>query len=137
MRHFPMCDACRREYEDPTNRRYHAEPTACPVCGPHVWFEAPGIASTGDDAIADPSGGEALVDQLVSAGLVRDYADLYGLSEPALAALDQLHPAAVIVLRQFGQRGAHLGPAEMRRDRLGAQRFPGGKQRRPGDEARP
>ena len=36
--------------------------------------------------------GEALVDQLVSAGLVRDYADLYSLSEPALAALDRMGP---------------------------------------------
>ncbi len=34
MKEFPMCDFCRSEYEDPLNRRYHAEPTACPVCGP-------------------------------------------------------------------------------------------------------
>ena len=25
---------CRREYEDPGDRRFHAEPVACPACGP-------------------------------------------------------------------------------------------------------
>ena len=28
-----------REYEDPLNRRFHAQPNACPVCGPRVWLE--------------------------------------------------------------------------------------------------
>ena len=36
MRDFPMCEACRREYEDPGDRRFHAEPVACPACGPRV-----------------------------------------------------------------------------------------------------
>ena len=26
---FAMCDACRAEYEDPADRRFHAEPIAC------------------------------------------------------------------------------------------------------------
>ena len=30
--------ACRREYEDPADRRFHAEPLACPACGPQLWF---------------------------------------------------------------------------------------------------
>ena len=33
---FKMCPECLAEYEDPTNRRFHAEPNACPVCGPAV-----------------------------------------------------------------------------------------------------
>ena len=36
MAAFPMCPACRREYEDPTDRRFHAEPTCCPDCGPRL-----------------------------------------------------------------------------------------------------
>ena len=28
--------AARREYEDPADRRFHAQPNACPVCGPSV-----------------------------------------------------------------------------------------------------
>lgn len=34
---FRMCPACRREYADVTDRRFHAQPNACPVCGP--WLE--------------------------------------------------------------------------------------------------
>ena len=36
MAGFPMCADCRREYEDPADRRFHAEPIACPVCGPQL-----------------------------------------------------------------------------------------------------
>ena len=28
--------ACREEYENPANRRFHAQPNACPVCGPQL-----------------------------------------------------------------------------------------------------
>jgi hydrogenase maturation protein HypF len=31
-----MCPACRREYQDPLDRRFHAQPTACPACGPQL-----------------------------------------------------------------------------------------------------
>ena len=31
-----MCADCRREYEDPVDRRFHAEPIACPACGPRL-----------------------------------------------------------------------------------------------------
>ncbi|RKY90878.1 MAG: carbamoyltransferase HypF, partial [Ignavibacteriae bacterium] len=38
MKTFEMCDRCREEYEDPMNRRFHAQPTACPDCGPKLTF---------------------------------------------------------------------------------------------------
>ena len=31
-----------KEYQDPLDRRFHAEPTACPDCGPHLWLEYQG-----------------------------------------------------------------------------------------------
>ena len=31
---FPMCEACRLEYQNPLDRRFHAQPIACPNCGP-------------------------------------------------------------------------------------------------------
>lgn len=34
-----MCTACTQEYCDPGNRRFHAEPNACPVCGPRLAIE--------------------------------------------------------------------------------------------------
>jgi hydrogenase maturation protein HypF len=34
MQEFNMCPACRNEYGDVLDRRFHAQPTACSVCGP-------------------------------------------------------------------------------------------------------
>jgi hydrogenase maturation protein HypF len=36
MRTFTMCEACSSEYSDPTDRRFHAQPIACPRCGPKL-----------------------------------------------------------------------------------------------------
>lgn len=34
MKEFIMCDDCRSEYTNVLDRRFHAQPTACSVCGP-------------------------------------------------------------------------------------------------------
>ncbi|WP_204139903.1 carbamoyltransferase HypF [Halomicronema sp. CCY15110] len=39
MASFPMCPACQAEYDDPLNRRFHAQPVACDRCGPQAWLE--------------------------------------------------------------------------------------------------
>jgi hydrogenase maturation protein HypF len=31
---FPLCPACLEEYESPEDRRFHAQTTCCPACGP-------------------------------------------------------------------------------------------------------
>jgi hydrogenase maturation protein HypF len=36
MKPFAMCKVCAAEYHDYTNRRFHAQPNACPACGPEV-----------------------------------------------------------------------------------------------------
>ena len=33
---FPMCPQCDEEYHNPLHRRFHAQPNACPACGPHL-----------------------------------------------------------------------------------------------------
>jgi hydrogenase maturation protein HypF len=33
---LPLCAECRAEYGDPDDRRYHAQSTACPACGPRL-----------------------------------------------------------------------------------------------------
>ncbi|TKD14597.1 carbamoyltransferase HypF [Rhodobacter capsulatus] len=48
MAPFAMCPACRAEYEDPADRRFHAQPIACPDCGPRLWLEAGGIEIAGE-----------------------------------------------------------------------------------------
>ncbi len=39
---FPMCPACQAEYDNPLNRRFHAQPNACWQCGPHLWLSDAG-----------------------------------------------------------------------------------------------
>jgi len=35
MEPFTMCEHCSKEYSDIMDRRFHAQPVACTVCGPH------------------------------------------------------------------------------------------------------
>jgi len=35
---FEMCELCQSEYDNPLNRRFHAQPNACAECGPTIWF---------------------------------------------------------------------------------------------------
>jgi hydrogenase maturation protein HypF len=40
MRDFKLCPDCSAEYHDLNDRRFHAQPVACPVCGPiyqYLW----------------------------------------------------------------------------------------------------
>ena len=55
MAEFKLCSDCAREYQDPANRRFHAQPIACPICGPHVWLERAG-KGLGDEGA--PEAGE-------------------------------------------------------------------------------
>src|SRR5262249_2723008 len=36
MSAFAMCPACQREFDDPRDRRFHAQPICCPACGPSL-----------------------------------------------------------------------------------------------------
>ncbi|MEI7661466.1 MAG: Sua5/YciO/YrdC/YwlC family protein, partial [Bacteroidota bacterium] len=54
MQPFAMCDACFKEYESVTDRRFHAQPTACMDCGPqYELFVAGKKADCGTGEIAD------------------------------------------------------------------------------------
>jgi len=51
-----MCPECQREYNDPLNRRFHAQPNACPKCGPSLeLLDASGKPISCDDVIATSS----------------------------------------------------------------------------------
>jgi len=39
MAPFTMCPVCQKEYEDPADRRFHAQPNACSACGPSLLLE--------------------------------------------------------------------------------------------------
>ncbi len=38
MKNFKMCSQCALEFGDKYDRRFHAQPIACSVCGPTVWL---------------------------------------------------------------------------------------------------
>jgi len=39
MKKFEMCSFCSNEYIDTNDRRFHTQPNACHICGPHIWIE--------------------------------------------------------------------------------------------------
>jgi len=47
MREFPLCPDCAAEYRNPSDRRYHAQTTACAACGPRLAFDG-----TEEEAVA-------------------------------------------------------------------------------------
>lgn len=52
MAPWRMCDRCFAEYSDPLDRRFHAQPIACPQCGPAYALEkASGAVTPGYDGI--------------------------------------------------------------------------------------
>jgi hydrogenase maturation protein HypF len=52
MASFAMCDDCQAEYSSPADRRFHAQPTACRVCGPKVELVDPSGHPIPGDPIA-------------------------------------------------------------------------------------
>ena len=59
-----MCARCQAEYEDPLNRRFHAEPNACPDCGPSLaLLSAEELSSGGAAAFASGHESAAILDR--------------------------------------------------------------------------
>lgn len=53
MAKFVQCPQCQAEYDTPTTRRFHAQPNACPECGPQLsLFDAQWNRIESDDPIA-------------------------------------------------------------------------------------
>ena len=50
MAPFTMCPVCQEEYENPADRRFHAQPNACSACGPLLRLED----GKGEEVLGDP-----------------------------------------------------------------------------------
>ncbi len=94
MAPFVMCDACRAEYENPLDRRFHAQPNACPHCGPHIWLEMAG------DRIAEQEDALRRAEDLLLEGRILAVKGLGGFH----LACDATNHDAVMRLRQRKQR---------------------------------
>ncbi len=88
MASFSMCPVCRKEYEDPSDRRFHAQPNACPACGPSLRL----VDREGTEVPGDPIE-ETL--RLVSKGSIIAIKGLGGFH----LACDAKNPDAVACLR--------------------------------------
>jgi hydrogenase maturation protein HypF len=95
MARFSLCADCAREYQSPADRRFHAQPNACPACGPHLRLLA-------------PSGAVLLAPPLTTAAAALREGSILavkGLGGYHLAC-DATSSAAVARLRQRKQREA-------------------------------
>lgn len=108
MAPFAMCDACAAEYRDPADRRFHAQPIACPQCGPRVWLEVGGLALDADpiaESVARLRAGDVLA--------------IKGLGGFHLA-VDARNESALIRLRLRKQRPTKPFALMAREDQLSA-----------------
>ena len=99
MAAFALCPDCQAEYDDPGDRRFHAQPVACPACGPRLWFEGAGGEGTGGEGGEDPLA--RAVDLLQRGGILA----IKGLGGFHLAC-DARDPEALALLRARKARPA-------------------------------
>src|SRR5437588_8553175 len=91
MAGFTMCSACRREYDDPADRRFHAQPNACPACGPRARL----LDRSGRELRVGPDDASTRTAELLRAGAVVAVKGLGGYH----LACNPFDPEAVRALR--------------------------------------
>jgi hydrogenase maturation protein HypF len=95
MKKFEMCPACRAEYENIADRRFHAQPTACGKCGPVYELYISGVKkNAGHEQII------AIVAELIDSGSVVMVKGLGGMH----LACDAFNEKAVGALRELKNR---------------------------------
>jgi hydrogenase maturation protein HypF len=91
MAGFALCRDCNSEYRDPADRRFHAEPIACPSCGPKLGF----IDTQSDRGLTGDVALSAALNKLHDGSIVA----VKGIGGYHLMC-DARNPAAVTALRQ-------------------------------------
>ena len=116
MAGFKLCDVCEREYNDPADRRFHAQPVACPQCGPEIWLEF--NSQTGPTREAEKDEAVILTQKLLAAGKIGAIKGLGGFH----LACDAENPQAIETLRSRKDR-PHKPLAVMMPDITTVRRF--------------
>jgi hydrogenase maturation protein HypF len=94
MSSFKMCKTCRSEYDDISDRRFHAQPVACNTCGPVYQYTSGGKKISGIGQILGK-----IMESIDSGGIVA----IKGLGGYFLAC-DATHKSAVNRLRSMKLR---------------------------------
>jgi len=95
MADFRMCKDCRTEYETVTDRRFHAQPLACAICGPQYELYA------GKEPVSkDISAILELTSELINKGGILTLKGLGGMH----LACDAFNETAVAKLRELKNR---------------------------------
>ena len=97
MAPFIMCPDCGAEYENPMDRRFHAQPIACPACGPTL--ELVWLGETQEKPELDPDPLTATI-ELLKAGFIGAIKGLGGFHLACLSDQDTI----VTSLRQRKKR---------------------------------
>ena len=112
MKRFTMCPACQAEYDNPLDRRFHAQPNACPVCGPQLelWDRAGNLLAGAGQPEAPLSSRPASLNPPIPTGLPHSAQGCDAVATMAGPAKDNLNPERVLSLPQ--QAGPLLAAAE-------------------------
>jgi hydrogenase maturation protein HypF len=98
MREWLLDDYCAAEYSNPGNRRFHAQPVACPACGPGYYLlpqPHSHLAPDHDDITGGSADSVRRAAEMLRAGKILAVKGLGGYH----LACDARNPAAVATLR--------------------------------------
>jgi hydrogenase maturation protein HypF len=96
MNVFAMCQACQQQYDNPEDRRFHAQPVACPQCGPTCWL----TDAQGQILEADPRRSITQAAEALTQGRIVAIKGVGGFH----LAVDACQPGAVARLRERKHR---------------------------------